>query len=118
MRRVHSQRLVQRLQDFVYAQNHLLRVVKISLRLRKTPQSADLSVAKTKLLSLRLQKLLDSKSRRHQVPFQSQAQRKYLHANNPKLAKEWEQKYPPKGKLPPKVKPSKPKPKSQPPRSR
>ena len=27
------------------------------------------------------------------MPFKSEAQRRYLHANNPKLAKEWEQKY-------------------------
>jgi hypothetical protein len=47
------------------------------------------------------------------VPFKSEAQRRYLHANNPKLAKEWEQKYPPNEKLPQKVKPSKPKTKSK-----
>ena len=27
------------------------------------------------------------------MPFQSEKQRKYLHANEPKLAKEWEKKY-------------------------
>jgi hypothetical protein len=43
------------------------------------------------------------------VPFKSEAQRKYLYANNPKLAKEFESKTTPGTKLPQKVKPSKPK---------
>jgi hypothetical protein len=38
------------------------------------------------------------------MPFKSQAQRKYLHAKEPKLAKEWEAKYPVKKPLPKKVK--------------
>ena len=31
------------------------------------------------------------------MPFQSEAQRKYLHSNEPELAKEWEMKYPERG---------------------
>jgi hypothetical protein len=41
------------------------------------------------------------------MPFKSEAQRKYLHANQPKLAQEWEQKYPVSGQLPERAKPSK-----------
>jgi hypothetical protein len=38
------------------------------------------------------------------MPFKSEAQRKFLWATDPKLAKRWA-KETPKGKLPPKVKP-------------
>jgi hypothetical protein len=31
------------------------------------------------------------------MPFQSEKQRRYLHANEPELAKEWEMKYPKRG---------------------
>ena len=41
------------------------------------------------------------------MPFKSKAQRAYLYANNPKLAKEFEKKTPKDKKLPKKVKPSK-----------
>ena len=34
------------------------------------------------------------------MPFKSKAQRRYLHSQHPKLAAEWEKKYPVKGKLP------------------
>lgn len=37
------------------------------------------------------------------MPFKSQAQRKWMHANDPKMAEKWE-KETPKGKLPKKVK--------------
>ena len=37
------------------------------------------------------------------MPFKSQAQRKFMYANNPEMAKEWEE-HTPKGKLPKKVK--------------
>lgn len=39
------------------------------------------------------------------MPFKSQAQRAYLYANNPKVAKQWEQDTPKGKKLPKKVKP-------------
>lgn len=38
------------------------------------------------------------------MPFKSKAQRRYLHANNPKLAKEFESKTPKGKKLPARVK--------------
>lgn len=38
------------------------------------------------------------------MPFKSEAQRKYLYANKPELAKEFESKTPKKKKLPKKVK--------------
>ena len=47
------------------------------------------------------------------MPFKSEAQRKYLYANNPKLAKEFESETTPGANLPQKVKPSKPKTKSK-----
>jgi hypothetical protein len=31
------------------------------------------------------------------MPYQSEAQRKYLHANEPEIAKEWDMKYPERG---------------------
>lgn len=34
------------------------------------------------------------------MPFKSQAQRRYLHAQHPKIAKRWEKEYPVKGPLP------------------
>ena len=37
------------------------------------------------------------------MPFKSEAQRKWMHANDPAMAKKWE-KHTPKGKLPKKVK--------------
>ena len=39
------------------------------------------------------------------MPFNSQAQRRALHAKDPKLAKEWEKKTPKGKKLPERVKP-------------
>lgn len=38
------------------------------------------------------------------MPFKSEAQRKYLYANNPKVAKEFQEKTPKGKKLPKKVK--------------
>lgn len=38
------------------------------------------------------------------MPFKSQAQRKWMHANDPKMAKEWEEHTPKGKKLPKKVK--------------
>jgi len=40
------------------------------------------------------------------MPFKSEAQRAFMHAAHPEMAKEWE-KHTPKGKLPKKVKKSK-----------
>lgn len=37
------------------------------------------------------------------MPFKSQAQRKWMYANDPEMAKKWEE-HTPKGKLPKKVK--------------
>jgi hypothetical protein len=48
----------------------------------------------------------------HPVPFKSQAQRRALHAKDPKLAKEFEKKTPKGKKLPERVK-SKPKSKTR-----
>lgn len=38
------------------------------------------------------------------MPFKSEAQRKFMYAKNPKMAKEWEEKTPKGKKLPKKVK--------------
>lgn len=43
------------------------------------------------------------------MPFKSKAQRRYMHATKPKLAKEFEKKTPKGKKLPKKVKRKKPK---------
>jgi len=40
------------------------------------------------------------------MPFESEAQRRFMHAVNPKLAKEFEEKTPKKKKLPAKKKPA------------
>jgi len=34
------------------------------------------------------------------MPFKSKAQRKFMHAKHPEIAKRWEEKYPVKKKLP------------------
>ena len=41
------------------------------------------------------------------MPFKSEAQRRWMYKNEPKLAKEWEKETPDNAKLPAKVKPSK-----------
>jgi len=38
------------------------------------------------------------------MPFKSQAQRKWMHANHPEMANRWEKETPKGKKLPPKVK--------------
>ena len=44
------------------------------------------------------------------MPFKSEAQRRFLHAQHPRLAQEWEERYPPGNNLPQRVKRQKRKP--------
>jgi len=41
------------------------------------------------------------------MPYKSEAQRKFMHAKHPEVAKEWDKKYPTPKKLPEHVKPKK-----------
>ncbi len=43
------------------------------------------------------------------MPYKSQAQRAYMHANHPKIAKRWDKEFPNQGKLPEHTKKKKPK---------